>query len=65
MNSELLLPLVASIAWIAVMMSALASRRLGWGQMIKMALAWLLIFGGIFVIVEWVMYASSGGQAPA
>ena len=55
MNTELLLPLVASIAWIAVMMSALASRRLGWGQMIKMALAWLAIFGGIFVIVEWVM----------
>jgi hypothetical protein len=38
-------------------MSALASHRLGWGQMVKMALAWVVIFAGIFVIVEWFLYA--------
>jgi len=57
MNSELVLPLVASIGWLVLAMSALASHRLGWGQIVKMALAWVLIFGGIFLIVEWFLYA--------
>jgi hypothetical protein len=57
LNTELLLPLLTSIAWLVLAMSALASHRLGWGQIVKMALAWLVIFGGIFVIVEWFMFA--------
>lgn len=57
MNSELLLPLVTSLAWLILAISALASRRLGWGQVVKMALAWVVIFAGIIVIVEWVFYA--------
>ena len=61
MNAELLLPLITSIAWLALAMSAVASRRLGWGQLAKMTLAWVMIFGGIFVIVEWVIYASGRG----
>jgi hypothetical protein len=56
-NPELVLPLVTSIGWLVLLMSALASRRLGWGQLVKMALAWLVIFGGIFMIVEWFMFA--------
>jgi hypothetical protein len=57
MNPELVLPLVTSIGWLVLAMSALASHRLGWGQMVKMALAWVVIFAGIFVIVEWFLYA--------
>ena len=57
MNSDLVLPLVMSVAWLVLAMSALASHRLGWGQVVKMALAWVVIFGGIFMIVEWVLYA--------
>jgi hypothetical protein len=56
MNSELVLPLVASVGWIILAMSALASHRLGWGQLVKMALAWVVIFVGIFMIVEWFLY---------
>lgn len=56
MNSELVLPLVTSIGWLILAMSALASHRLGWGQLVKMALAWVVIFGGIFMIVEWFLY---------
>lgn len=53
MSPDLVLPIVASAAWLIVAGSALASYRLGWGQMVKMALAWVAIFGGLFLIVEW------------
>ena len=55
MNSDLLLPLVISAAWLVLVGSALASYRLGWGQMVKMALVWFAIFLGLYVIVEWFM----------
>lgn len=55
MNPDLALPIVASAAWLIVAGSALAAYRLGWGQMVKMALAWVVIFGGLFLIVEWFM----------
>jgi hypothetical protein len=57
MSPEMLIPIVASIAWLILAGSALASHRLGWGQMIRMALAWLVIFMGLFVAVEWFMLA--------
>jgi len=57
MNPDLVLPLVASAAWLVLAGSALASFRLGWGQMAKMALAWVAIFLGLFLIVEWFMLA--------
>jgi len=62
MNPDLVLPLIASLAWLALAMSALASHRLGWGQMVKMALGWVVIFAGIFMIVEWFHYVQ--GSAP-
>ncbi|AUX69960.1 hypothetical protein CHX26_11090 [Porphyrobacter sp. HT-58-2] len=55
MSSDLLLPLVTSAAWLVLVGSALASHRLGWGQMLKMALVWVAIFLGLYVIVEWFM----------
>ena len=63
MNSDLVLPLVISVAWLVLAMSALASHRLGWGQVAKMALAWVVIFVGIFMIVEWVLYAQGSGSS--
>jgi hypothetical protein len=57
MNPELMLPLVTSIGWLILAMSALASHRLGWGQTIKMALTWVAIFGGLYLVVEWFMIA--------
>jgi hypothetical protein len=31
--------------------------------MIKMALVWVVIFGGLFVIVEWFMFAQGTASA--
>ncbi len=63
MNPELVLPLVTTVAWLGLAMSALASHRLGWGQLVKMALAWVVIFAGIFMIVEWFLYAQAAASS--
>ena len=43
------------LSWLVLCCVSLASRRLQWSQMIKMALAWVVIFGGLYLIVEWFM----------
>ena len=63
MNGDIALPLVTSLAWLIVAMSALASHRLGWGQLVRMALAWVVIFAGIFMIVEWFLYVRGSASA--
>jgi hypothetical protein len=63
MNPDILLPLVTSIGWLILAMSALASHRLGWGQLVKMALAWVVIFGGIFMVVEWFLYVQGSASS--
>ncbi len=55
MNPDLIVPIVTSLGWLVLCCVSLASRRLQWSQMIKMALAWVVIFGGLFLIVEWFM----------
>jgi hypothetical protein len=60
-NPDLLMPIISSAAWLGLAGASLASFRLQWGQMIKMALAWLVIFFGLFVVVEWFIFA--GGSA--
>ena len=47
MNPDLILPIVTSLGWLVLCCVSLASRRLQWSQMIKMALAWVVIFGGL------------------
>jgi hypothetical protein len=63
MNPDLLLPIVTSIGWLILCCVSLASFRLGWGKMLTMALAWLAIFGGMFLIVEWFMVARGTASA--
>lgn len=63
MSPDLLLPIISSVAFLILAGSALASFRLGWGQMIKMALVWVAIFFGLFVIVEWFMVARGTASA--
>lgn len=63
MNSDLVLPLITSVGWLILVTSALASHRLGWGRLLKMALAWLVLFGAIFLIVEWFLYVRSSTTA--
>ena len=59
MNSDLLLPIVASIAWLILAGAGLASYQLKWSQMIKMALVWVVIFLGLYLVVEWFMVAQN------
>lgn len=63
MNSELLLPIVASSAWLILAVAGLASYRLKWSQMLTMALAWVVIFGGVFMLVQWFMVAQDSTSA--
>ena len=57
MNPDLLLPIITSLGWLILAGVGLRSHQLGLGQMVKMALVWVLIFGGLFLIVEWFMVA--------
>lgn len=57
MNPDLLLPIMTSLGWLILAGVGLKSHRLGLGQMVKMALAWILIFGGLYLVVEWFMIA--------
>ena len=63
MNPDLLLPLVTSIGWLILVGAALASYRLKWSQMVKMALVWIVIFGGLFLLVEWFLMAQDTASA--
>jgi hypothetical protein len=53
MTPDLLIPIISSIAWLVFCGAALASYRLEWNHMTKLALVWLAIFGGLYVVVEW------------
>lgn len=53
MNPDLILPIIASLGWLVLVGAGLASYRLKWSQMIKMALVWVVIFLGLFLLVEW------------
>lgn len=57
MNPDLLLPIISSLAWLILCGVSLASFQLGWSKMVKMALAWIAIFAGLFLITQWFMMA--------
>lgn len=57
MNPDLLVPVMSSLAWLVLCGASLASFKLGWSKLAKMALAWIAIFGGLFLITEWFMMA--------
>lgn len=50
-----MISLVAMLGWLILVGSALASHRLGASQIVKMALVWVAIFAGGFVIVSFIM----------
>jgi len=63
MSADLVIPIVSSLAWLVLCGAALASYRLQWGQMVKLALVWLAIFVGLYVLVEWFMVAQGTASA--
>lgn len=63
MNPDLFLPIVTSIAWLMLVGAGLASYRLRWSRLVTMALVWVAIFAGVFVVVEWFMVARNTTSA--
>lgn len=55
MNADLILPVIASLGWLILAASAFASFRLGWSTALRMALIWIAIFAGLFLVVQWFM----------
>ena len=55
MNDMTTISIIALVAWLFFAGSALASFKLGWGKMIRMALIWVAIFTGGFVIASLLM----------
>ncbi len=62
MSADWLLPLILSIGWLFLVGSALASYRLGWSKMARMALVWLAIFLGLMVMVSVLGLDSTAGN---
>jgi len=52
MTPDLVIPIVSSIGWLILVGAALASYRLKWSEMARMALLWLAIFVGLYVAAE-------------
>ena len=52
MNEGAWISIVAMLGWLVLAGSALASYRLGWGKIVQLALVWLAIFAGLFVISD-------------
>lgn len=65
MSPELVIPIIASLGWLIVCGAALASHRLQWGQMARLALIWIAIFAGLFVVVEWFMVVQGSASSLA
>lgn len=52
MNEASILSIVVMIGWLILAGSALASFKLGWSKVLKLALVWLAIFVGLFLIAD-------------
>jgi len=52
-NADMILTLVASLGWLFFAGASVASFRLGWSKFAKMALVWIAIFTGLYVLTEW------------
>jgi hypothetical protein len=64
MTPDLVIPIVASVGWLFLCGAALASYRMRWGQMAKMALVWLAIFVGLYVLTVWFQAGQSTASGP-
>ena len=52
MSEGSIVSIVALLGWLILAGSALASFRMGWGKMAQLALVWLAIFAGLFVVAD-------------
>lgn len=55
MNTELqIVQVIALIGWLILAGSAFASYKMSWGKTARLALTWLAIFLGVFVVISLV-----------
>ena len=52
MSDVSIVSLVALVGWLILAGSALASFQLGWSKIVRLALIWLAIFVGLFVVAD-------------
>lgn len=52
MNEGAWISIVAMVGWLILAGSAMASFRLGWSKIAQLALVWLAIFAGLFVVAD-------------
>ena len=52
MNEGAIISIVALLGWLILAGSAMASYRLGCSKMLQLALVWLAIFAGLFVVAD-------------
>ena len=52
MNDVAIVSLISLLGWLVLAGSAFASYRLNWGKTVQLALMWLAIFLGLFLIVR-------------
>lgn len=52
MNDGSILSIVLMLGWLVLVGSAFASFKLGWSKIMKLALIWLAIFAGLFLIAD-------------
>lgn len=54
MNDYEVVRLVALLGWLILAVSAFASYKLSWGKAAKLALTWVAIFAGAFLLFDLV-----------
>jgi hypothetical protein len=54
---------VASIGCSVLVLAELNSHRLGWWKNIRLALVWLAIITGLYLLVEWFLMARNTTSA--
>ncbi len=54
MNEHSVVQIIALLGWLILCGGALASYKLDWSKSLKLALTWIAIFVGLFVIFDLV-----------
>ncbi|MDJ0977747.1 MAG: hypothetical protein QNI87_04360 [Erythrobacter sp.] len=52
MNDATVISLIAMVGWLIVVSAGFASYRLSWGKTVQLALVWVAIFGGLFLLAR-------------
>ena len=54
---------LATIACLVLVVAELRSHRLGWWKNVRLAVVWLVIFTGLYLLVEWFLMAQDTTSA--